>query len=163
MDKEIIIKICKRHIILMEKTCATLGHIVQGISQEEATTLRDGADGWTIVEIVCHLRDFDGFFHHRAQMMVEQDNPLLPAYDHEALAIERQYNSQNLADTYAELRESRQRFVDFFKGLDDVQWQRTGVHPEAGPFDMLGSAMQVGIHDADHLEQIMRVLAQRDA
>jgi len=163
MYEQIMPKIRRGHIILMQKTCAALGHIVADISQEEATTLRDGADGWTIVEIVCHLRDFDGFFYDRAQMMVQQDNPMLPAYDHEALAIERQYNSQNLADTYAELQESRQRFVDFFQSLDDAQWERTGVHPESGPFGMLGSLMQVGIHDADHLEQITRVLAQRDA
>jgi len=163
MPEETLQKISKRHIILMEKSCAALGNVLKNVSQAEATTLRDGPDGWTIVEIVCHLRDFDGFFHHRAQMMLDQDNPTLPAYDHEALAIERDYNSQNLHQVYTELQTSRQSFIEFFKGLDSAQWQRSGIHPEAGPFGMLDAAMQVGIHDVDHLEQITRVLLEKAA
>ncbi len=149
----------KRHIWLMKTTCDILENVLQDVTQEQATTLRDGPDGWTVVEVVCHLRDFDGFFHHRAIMMLEQDHPTLPGYDHEALAIERNYNSEQLSEALAALKSSRQRFIDLFKSLSAEQWERTGIHPEREYFNMTEAVMQVGLHDVTHIEQITRILA----
>lgn len=152
----------QRHIVLMQRTCDTLVNIFATVSQEQATTRRDpndGDKGWTALEVLCHLRDFDGFFRKRAEMMVNQEHPDLPAHDHEALAIERNYNSQVLATVVDELVASRQQTAAFFQGLSDAAWARTGVHPERGHFTMTDSVMQVGTHDALHLEQITRILA----
>ncbi len=151
----------KRQIAAMGATCAVLGHILAGLSDQRARALRDGADGWSITEIVCHLRDFDEFFYNRALMMLEQESPYLPSYDHEALAIERAYQQETLADAYIALSQSRRRFVDFFRALTPQQWARAGIHPERGPFSMTDALMQVSAHDLDHLEQITRVLAGR--
>lgn len=155
-------RVRKKQIELMRKTCDTLGNILAKVSQETATTLRDGPDGWTILEIVCHLRDFDGFFYRRVRMIMNQDHPPLPAFDHEALAIERAYNQQNLAQAYADLRESRQSFIEYFESLESNQWERAGIHPEQGRFTLTDAAMQVGNHDANHIEQITRILLQEN-
>jgi hypothetical protein len=151
-------QIRERHLQLMQKSCQTLGNILQNVSQETATTWRDGPAGWTVLEVTCHLKDFDHFFRQRAKMMLEQDYPRLPAYDHEALAIERAYNRQNLVRAYQELSESRREFGAFFSDLTESQWERAGVHPERGHFTMLDALMQVGSHDLTHLEQITRIL-----
>lgn len=153
-------KLRDRYLNLMQKTQAIIGHTLAHISQEQATTLRDGEDGWTVLEVLCHLRDFDGFFQGRAHMILEQDNPQLPAYDHEALAIERQYNQQDLQQVLAQLAQSRARFVTFFEQLDDDDWMRAGTHPENGRFMLLDALLQVGSHDIDHLEQMTRILRQ---
>jgi hypothetical protein len=149
----------KRHIWLMKTTCKILDNVLQEVTQEQATTLRDGPDGWSVVEVVCHLRDFDGFFHHRAIMMLEQDQPTLPGYDHEALAVEGNYNSEQLTEALAALKSSRQRFIDFFKSLTEEQWERTAIHPEREYFNMTEAVIQVGLHDVTHIEQITRILA----
>lgn len=159
-----LVDIRRRHVKLMQNTVTILGHILGGVRQTQAETLRDeqdGPKGWSILEIVCHLRDFDEFFAHRARMIVEQDHPILPAYDHEMLAIERDYNHQKLADAYWSLAQSREKFVVFFKQLTDEQWERTGIHPERGEFSVIDAAIQVGHHDCVHIEQITRILAQR--
>jgi len=77
----------RAHLALIERMANTLELFLAPLSRETATTLRDGGDGWTITEVLCHLRDFDNFFRRRAIMMVEQETPQLPAYDHEAIAI----------------------------------------------------------------------------
>ena len=84
----------------------------------------------------------------------------MPAYDHEAMAIERAYQSEQVADAFVALKASRERFIDFFKSLSAQEWERAGVHPEQGEFTMTNAVMQVVSHDLDHLEQITRVLTQ---
>jgi hypothetical protein len=41
-----------RHITLMQNTMATIAHTIQRVSQADATTHRDGADGWTVLGVV---------------------------------------------------------------------------------------------------------------
>ncbi len=150
----------ERQINSMRLGCEILGHILRNISADDARGLRDGPDGWSIIEIVCHLRDFDEIFYNRALMMLEQDHPQLPAFDHEAMAIERDYQADSLADAYGTLKASRARFASFFEALTPAQWARGGVHPERDSFSMTDALMQVSAHDLDHLEQITRVLTQ---
>lgn len=152
-----------RHINLMEKSLQILVNMLADVSQETATTLRDlndGPKGWTTVEVVCHLRDFDEIFYSRAKMMREQDNPQLPAFDHEQMAIDNNYNEQNLGGALCALVGSRTKFVEFFKGLSNEEWARGGNHPERESFSMTDAVMQVGLHDVMHIEQIVRILGE---
>ncbi len=151
----------QRHIAFMQTSLEIIGNVLAPVSQVVATTLRDDRDGpkgWTVVEVVCHLRDFDGFFQQHAQMILDQENPQLPAYDHEALAVERQYINQDVHQVYEELVASRRRFVEFFKSLAGPQWERAGIHSERDHFTLTDAVMQVGLHDAIHIEQITRIL-----
>ncbi len=150
----------ERHIGTMRLTCRILDNILAEVTEAQAHDLRDGPDGWSIIEIVCHLRDFDGIFRSRAQMMLREDYPRLPAFDHEAMAVERSYQQEELAAALQKLKESRAVFIAFFESLDVTGWDRSGVHPERDSFTMTDAVIQVGLHDLDHLEQITRVLAQ---
>ncbi|HHY58115.1 MAG TPA: DinB family protein [Chloroflexi bacterium] len=149
------------HIRLMRDTLAILAYILADVSQATATTRRDphdGEKGWTVTEVVCHLRDFDRIFLARARRIVTEHEPTLPRYDHERMAVEGRYNAQSLPLVLDELRCSRAEFVAFFQALDADAWNRAGVHPERGRFTLDDALMQVGLHDALHLEQITRIL-----
>src|SRR5215203_517450 len=81
----------RRHLNFMQQTHDTVIHLLTPVSQERATTLRDARDGdkgWTVLEVLCHLRDFDNIFRMRAKIMRYQEFPTLPFYDHEKLAQE---------------------------------------------------------------------------
>ncbi len=149
------------HIRLMRDTLAILEYILADVSQTTATTRRDpndGDKGWTVTEVVCHLRDFDRIFFDRVRRIVTEDEPALIGYDHERLAVEGRYNEQRLHTALDDLRRSRSEFVAFFHGLDADAWHRAGIHPERGRFTLDDALMQVGLHDALHLEQITRIL-----
>src|SRR5690242_10035950 len=92
----------KRQLVLMSRTIDVLGNILQGVTQEEAATLRDESDGWTILEALGHLQEFDGYFQARAIMIRDQDNPQLPGYDEAELAQEHEYNARDLRQTFEE-------------------------------------------------------------
>lgn len=156
----------QRVLNFMRQTHDTLRHVLVAVSQESATTLRDARDGdkgWTVLEVLCHLRDYDNIFRSRAEMMRQQEYPALPFYDHEELARSSNYNGQELAKVLQEFTTSRQQTLTFFEGLDNEEWQRAGIHPERGHFTMLDAALQIGMHDVIHTEQITRILYQNES
>jgi hypothetical protein len=152
------IKHRERYLTIAKSTINTFVHLNTIFTREQFTTLRDGVDGWTALEILCHLRDFDEIFYRRAKSMIEQDNPTFKAYDHEAMVTERAYNAQDPNQVVASFRRHRAEFIAFFEGLSEEQWARSGTHPERGHFTMLDAVAQVATHDVNHLEQMVRVL-----
>jgi hypothetical protein len=85
----------RAHLALMERTAHTIALFLAPLSRETATTLRDGGAGWTVAEVLGHLRDFDGYFRGRAIIMIAQHPPLLPGYDPDAIAVAACYNEQD--------------------------------------------------------------------
>lgn len=153
-----------RNLSIITKTVKIYGHVMSTITQEQAQTWRDQNDapnGWTALEVLGHVADFDAFFYSRAVMILEQDYPQLPAADHNALAIEHAYNQQDKDAVYARLVESRARFVQFFESLTEDQWARAGEHPERGHFTLWDALMQVATHDTGHLEQLTRIISEK--
>ena len=140
------------------RTPIILQGTLRDVDNERARTATDGPDGWSVLQIVCHLRDFEDFFRGRAELALSHANPKLPAYDHEQIAIDRHYQSQDLHEALAAFVEERKRFLRLMQSLADAQWARMGLHPELGWISVLDMAMQVSLHDVDHIEQITRCL-----
>lgn len=155
-------KLWQRHLTLMHDSAETLGHILKNTTQEQATTLRDGPEGWTILEVVCHLRDADIIFRQRAEMMLAEDNPELPAFDHASLVTEKAYNDGELAYAYDEFQASREQTRALFSSITPEQRERPGQHPHKPGFTLTHAVMQVGHHDINHIEQITRILEQEE-
>lgn len=151
----------KRFVRSMGQTPVLLDAILGGVDQPRAMAATDPGDGdrgWSVVEVVCHLRDFDGFFRGRVESMLAEENPRLPAYDHVALARDRDYAHQDLRTAFAAWVAERRRFLTLLEGLTPAQWSRTRVHPEAGSMTILDAAVRAAHHDILHSEQIVRCL-----
>jgi uncharacterized damage-inducible protein DinB len=148
----------QRCLAAMVRTPVILQAVLRDVTADRARQATDGPDGWSVVQILCHLRDFDGFYQHRIQMMLDESNPHLPAYDHEAIAIEQNYQGQDIADVLAAYLASRRQFVTMITGLSDEQLERDGIHPESGSMTVLEQAFRSVTHDIDHTEQIVRAL-----
>lgn len=148
----------RRHIALTRHSLTLLDNILKNVSQEQASTIRDGGDGWTILEILGHLVDFDQIFRERAQRILAEEYPDLYPEDHEELVIKRQHNKRDLNEFYQELVESRQLTIAFFEGLNETEWLKSGVHPERGHFTLTDAIIQVGLHEVNHTEQLTRLL-----
>jgi 2-iminobutanoate/2-iminopropanoate deaminase len=152
-----------KHIGMMGTTLTILQNLARSMTPTQASTLRDARDGdkgWTPVQVLGHLLDSDRMFQRRAALIQISDYPALPVFDHEAEVASVNYNARSVASVMDELTASRQRFIAMFKALTPHQWERAGQHPESGHFSMTNSVMQVASHDAMHIEQITRILAQ---
>ena len=82
-----------------QTTSEILNGLLDGIGAEEARSARGGDENWSVVEVLCHLRDAEEFFIKRFQAMRDQDNPVITGYDQEALARDRNYKDADLRRT----------------------------------------------------------------
>lgn len=148
----------------LDKSYKILGLVLDGVSQEQAQMVRDGADGWTVLEIMCHVRDFQEIFMGRAQQMLNEDNPTLEPVDaqaREAMVIDRDYASQNLREVWQDYVTTRQQLIALLESLTDADLDRIGEHPMTGTIAVATSIFHTILHDADHTEQIARILGRK--
>lgn len=143
----------------LRKTSALLAGTLRDLTPEQARTLRDGPDGWSILLIVCHLRDYEIAWQDRVDMLLAHESPIFPTFDHIALIERNQYASQDFQAVLSDLADRRAALIAQLEPLSDAQWMRAGAHPEQGPGTLLDIAINAGLHDLDHLEQITRCLA----
>ena len=147
-------------IYSLERSYPLFGMMIGDVSQQEAQTLRDGPDGWSILEIVCHVRDYQDIFLERVERMVAEDHPTLTPYDaeaREALITQNQYAQQNLKAVYQDYVATRHRFIALVTGMDEAQLARTGNNPLTGIINPVVTTFHTIMHDVDHTEQIARV------
>jgi uncharacterized damage-inducible protein DinB len=149
------------HIDQLRKDLQILDSILKTISPQDATTYRDGGTGWTVLEVLCHLRDYETVFLERAAVTVEQEFPTLPNPNPDEWAAERRYNEQDLSTAYNEWVNRRQTFLSYLEGLDEPSWQRTANHPRRGSMSLQDQLTLTAWHDVNHIEQITRILAER--
>jgi hypothetical protein len=138
----------------LRKTSALLQRALVDCDQAAATTLRDGPDGWSILFIACHLRDYERIVAARVGLILTEDDPTLPAIDNAAAERSGDYAHQELTAVLADLQARRAALLTRLTALDVAAWARSGHHPTQGHGTLLDVAINTGLHDIDHLEQI---------
>lgn len=145
----------------LEKARLVLSWLLQNVPQADARQYRDGDDGWTIQEVVGHLRDYEEIFVERAQLTLSQDMPHLHLPNADALAKEREYNSDTLEDALQSWVTHRTTLIELLRGVDDeAQWERAANHPTRGRFTLHDQLFLTAWHDMNHFAQIARIAEQ---
>ena len=132
--------------------------LLRGVSQGQASAARGGDENWSVVEVVCHLRDAEERGLERMRAMRDEDDPPLPGYDQEAWARERGYASADLREALATFLALRARHIAELQALPPEGWERTGRHEEQGRISIWSHTLHLVAHDAIHAAQIARQL-----
>lgn len=144
--------------------------LVQGLP-EDALRWRPSPHEWSIVEVCCHLRDFSEIGGERIHHMLSEDEPFLPSYDQEALARERDYQSEDMPLVLTALRAFSGGLAYLLENLGEEEWQCTGrpegalagMSPGAGKPGLISIAQYAQLladHAREHLEQIKTLREQ---
>lgn len=131
------------------------------VNQEDAQQLKDGSDGWTVLEIMAHLRDIEETFLARVQTALKNNNLAFPGFDQLALVKEKNYNDDVLVNVVKSLKQNRQRLLDAFHELKDDEWSFVGWHSKRGATSIDDLLVQTALHDAKHIRQLSRIFAQK--
>ena len=136
----------------------TLQYLLRGVSDGQARVARGGDENWSVIEILCHLRDAEERGLERMRAMRDTEEPGLAGYDQAQWAIERNYSAAHLAEALAEFLRFRALHVAELAALPIEDWQRTGQHAEMGTITITDQTLHLVCHDAIHLAQIARQL-----
>jgi hypothetical protein len=142
----------------LRATPEVLEGLLAGCTQEQASMARGGDEGWSIVEVICHMRDAEERALERARLMRHTENPAIAAYDQERWAEERNYAAADLREALAAFIHFRQQHIADLAQLSQREWERSGQHEEQGNITIRDHTLHIVSHDAIHAAQIARQL-----
>ncbi len=137
--------------------------LLHGCTQEQAQAARGGDEGWSPVEIICHLRDNEQRVLERMRLMRDEADPFIATYDQEQWARERNYAADSLHEALAAFVRLRTSHIAELAALTPAEWERTGQHQERGRITISNQTLRVVCHDAIHAAQLARQLGQTSA
>jgi hypothetical protein len=112
---------------------------------------------WSLRDIAAHLAASEReCFEPRIRAMAAGDSPRFSLYTND----ERDFGGIQLEAALTEWAETRERLLDFVRGLSDEERARTGHHEQYGDITVdryLDLALE---HDRDHLRGLERVASE---
>ena len=135
-----------------------LDTLLTGVTQTQAMQARGGDENWSVVEVLCHLRDAEERAVERMRLMRDQSEPMLAAFDQEQWAHERNYAAADLREALKSFLQFRAAHLAELSLLPMESWDRTGYHSEMGRITLASHTLHIVSHDAIHLAQIARQL-----
>lgn len=150
------------HLDLVEALKSVPAQVRALLATVPEETLRAPAagGGWSIIEIAGHVRDYTEVEYRRLYMMATQNDPVLPAFDHDASVRDRDYRSAPLSPILDEMAAHRAQTVELLTTLVNWNWARSGQHPVNGRISIRQYVEDIIHHNGVHLADIARL---RDA
>lgn len=133
--------------------------LLNNVTQERAQRARGGDEHWSVVEVVCHLRDAEERALQRMQAMRDEETPHVAGYDQDAWARDRHYADDDLRQALASFLRLRAQHVAELSALTPEQWERSGEHEEQGRINIAAHTLHIVAHDCAHAAQLARQLA----
>ena len=125
---------------------------------DDQLTTRPGENKWSIGEILAHLAEDEIATAWRYRQMVEHSGAELPGFDQDLWARLGNYRSREPHESLALFRLLRNANLAFLHQLAPEQWECFGIHAERGRITARDLAIHMTGHDANHIEQIRRIL-----
>jgi hypothetical protein len=142
----------------LRATPDTIQALLYGVTHAQAAVARGGDENWSVVEVVCHLRDAEERALERMRSMRDLLDPVMAGYDQARWAVERNYAATDLRVALSAFLLLRATHVTELAGLNPEQWERTGQHVELGSITITSHTLHMVSHDAIHSAQIARQL-----
>lgn len=107
---------------------------------------------WSIRQVLAHLLGAQELVAYRIDKMLSEENPSLKAV---GLPVA----GENLTawEVFEQFRSSREALVGVLRGIEPLDWWRTGEHEEFSTVTVLQQATYFAKHDHAHLTQIENV------
>ena len=141
----------------LARTPSEVSRLVNVVSKEHWRR-RPTPEEFSVIENVCHLRDIevDGYAQ-RINRILNEVNPTLADVDGARLAIERDYNSQELAPALETFKQTRARNVGLLRSSAASDFERKGSLEGVGEIDLLRLIRMMNEHDEGHLQDLKRL------
>ena len=122
------------------------------------------SESLTAIEQICHVRDIEiEGYQVRFRRTLDENSPLLPSIDSEAVAKERGYGTADAKKVFADFRAARANTLRMLRDLDEARFSRPAVFEGYGPVTLRGLVHYLCSHDQQHLSGLQWLLGKIDA
>jgi hypothetical protein len=129
-----------------------------GLDRQSLRRRGEGGE-WSVIELVCHLRDYAEIFNSRIMRAVSEDNPRVASYDNEDLAMSREYISQDIDQVLSAFSRIRTNMLAALGRLTEDDWRRTVQHSTWGDPSIEWLTNRCAQHELEHLADIEKAKA----
>jgi hypothetical protein len=147
-------------INVLAKTPETIANLANALSDGNLRH-RNSPEEFSAIETVCHLRDIEvEGYTTRINRIINEDNPFLTDIDGGRLAIESDYNSQNLDQALQAFAGARAANVRTLRSAGPEQLNRAGTLDGVGRVTLEKLLVLMRDHDDGHLDDL-RIICRR--
>ena len=132
---------------------ALLRTAVAGMSQEQLLA-RPIPDKWSTLEVICHLADFEIIGADRIKRVIAENKPTLFGGDEKMFAARLAYHQRNAEEELLLIALVRQQVARILRTLKPEDFQRRGIHSEAGPLTLAALVERMTGHIPHHVRFI---------
>lgn len=152
----------KDPLAVLGSTAARIGELIAGRAAADLSW-PPPPGRWSIAQIVAHLADAEIVGAYRCRMILATSGTPLQAFDQSVWARELHYENVDAHESLALFAALRASLLRIIRSLDDEHLDRFGMHPERGKESIRHLLNLYAGHDLNHLAQVERVVAERDA
>ncbi|WP_373653569.1 DinB family protein [Schlesneria sp. DSM 10557] len=109
---------------------------------------------WSVLQIVCHLSDFEIVYADRMKRVVAEDNPTMLSGDPDLFAAKLAYDQRDVREELGLIASVRRQVARILRTLKASDFDRTGQHSTDGPISLLVLLQRVTGHITHHLKFI---------
>src|SRR5215471_21490736 len=142
---------------LQRQTPTILAELVARASDEQLR-MKPAKDKWSVGEILAHLAEDEIATAWRYRQMVEHSGIDLAGFDQDLWARMGDYASRAPQESLTLFQLLRNANLQFLQQIAPEHWESFGVHAERGRITVKDLAIHMAGHDANHIEQIRRIL-----
>lgn len=146
---------------ILSRTPYVLEALLLNLS-EDWTTINEGPDTWTPVDVVGHLVHLE-----KTDWLVRVETIVSDGNDKRFVPVNRtaqidENAGKSLEQLLHEFKELRSQNIARLKSkkLEEADMNRTGIHPEFGEVTLAQLLSTWTVHDLTHTTQIIRVMAK---
>ena len=143
---------------ILAATPVEIQRLLENISDEQLR--RRHAEGeFSFVETVCHLRDIEAEgYAPRINRILKEDRPFLPDINGGRLAVEREYNEQDVHEALRAFGQTRSENASALTHLGPEELSREGTFEGVGNVKLEELLVMMRDHDAGHLKDVQQIL-----
>jgi uncharacterized damage-inducible protein DinB len=130
-----------------------LADALAGLDDHQLHT-RAAPGQWSPLEVVAHIADAEILYADRLLRVLSSDRPALPGMDPDATQSRLPGHQRDLAEELAVIAAIRRRMLRILRGCDPADFERVGIHSEAGPLTAEVLLQRVTRHLPHHADII---------
>jgi uncharacterized damage-inducible protein DinB len=114
---------------------------------------------WSIRQVICHLADFEPIYADRMKRVLVEDNPTMFGGNPDTFAAGLHYEQRSVQEELELIQAVRRQLAVILRNTDVEDFQRTGVHSEAGPLTLETLLERITGHIPHHVDFIKAKVA----